>query len=169
MRDRSEGPVRAITYEAYEEMALAVMERTLIHAENAYFIPHVDVTGTVCRTNLPSNTAFRGFGGPQAIAGIESLVEDIAVVTGLDPREVRKRNCSGVNERNVTPYGQTIEVHTSIEHWAAKTFTHRHRVLRDGELMCEGTEVRAFVMKDPAHPDRIKAIPIPEDIQALCL
>jgi 4-hydroxybenzoyl-CoA thioesterase len=66
-------------------------------------------------------------------------------------------------------YGQTIEVHTCIEQWEAKTFRHRHRVLRDGELMCEGTEVRAFVMRDPANPDRIKAIPIPADIKALCL
>ncbi len=66
-------------------------------------------------------------------------------------------------------YGQTIEVHTSIEQWAAKTFSHRHQVLRDGELMCEGTEVRAFVARDPADPDRLKAIPIPEDIKALCL
>ena len=70
--------------------------------------------------------------------------------------------------RTVT-YGQSIEIHTCVEDWQAKTFRHRHRVLRDGELMCEGTEVRAFVIKDPANPDRIKAIPIPEDIQALCL
>jgi 4-hydroxybenzoyl-CoA thioesterase len=66
-------------------------------------------------------------------------------------------------------YGQTIEVHTCIECWEAKTFRHRHRVFRGDELMCEGTEVRAFVMKDPANPDRIKAIPIPEDIKAMCL
>jgi len=65
-------------------------------------------------------------------------------------------------------YGQAIEVHTCIEHWDAKTFRHRHQVLREGELMCEGTEVRAFVVRDPAHPDRIKAVAIPEDIKALC-
>ena len=66
-------------------------------------------------------------------------------------------------------YGQTIEVHTSIAHWEAKTFRHLHQVFRDGELMCEGTEVRAFITRDPANPDRIKAITIPEDIKALCL
>ena len=66
-------------------------------------------------------------------------------------------------------YGQTLDIHTSIEHWAAKTFRHRHQVMRDGVLMCEGTEVRAFITRDPANPDRIKAIPIPEDIKALCL
>ena len=65
-------------------------------------------------------------------------------------------------------YGQAIEVHTRVDDWAAKTFRHRHQVFCGGELMCEGTEIRAFVVKDPANPDRIKAIPIPEDIKALC-
>jgi len=65
-------------------------------------------------------------------------------------------------------YGQTIEVHTSVEHWAAKTFRHRHVVRRGDEVLCEGTEVRAFVMRDPVDPDRIRAIPVPEDIKALC-
>ena len=65
-------------------------------------------------------------------------------------------------------YGETITVHTTIEEWAAKTFKHRHVVTRGETVLCEGTEVRAFVIKDPANPERIKAIPIPEDIKALC-
>jgi 4-hydroxybenzoyl-CoA thioesterase len=65
-------------------------------------------------------------------------------------------------------YGETIEVHTSIEAWAAKTFCHRHVIKRGDTILCEGTEVRAFVIRDPADPGRIKAIPIPEDIRALC-
>ena len=65
-------------------------------------------------------------------------------------------------------YGQRIEVHTTVQEWNAKTFRHLHQVFLAGVLMCEGTEVRAFVMRDPANPERIKAIPIPEDIQALC-
>jgi len=66
-------------------------------------------------------------------------------------------------------YGETIAVHTSVEEWSAKTFRHRHVVRRGDELLCEGTEVRAFVVRDTANTDRIKAIPIPEDIKALCL
>jgi 4-hydroxybenzoyl-CoA thioesterase len=66
-------------------------------------------------------------------------------------------------------YGETIEVHTSVEEWSAKTFRHRHLVKRGDDLLCDGTEVRAFCMRDPANPDRIKAIPIPDDIKALCL
>lgn len=65
-------------------------------------------------------------------------------------------------------YGESIEVHTTVESWAAKTFKHRHRVMRGDDLLCEGTEVRAFVVKHPDDPDRIKAIAVPEDIKALC-
>ncbi len=65
-------------------------------------------------------------------------------------------------------YGETIEVHTRIEEWRAKTFTHRHVIKRGEDVLCEGTEVRAFVMRDPANPDRIRAMPVPEDIKALC-
>jgi 4-hydroxybenzoyl-CoA thioesterase len=76
-----------------------------------------------------------------------------------------------INTRFLKPatYGETIEVHTSVEEWSAKTFRHRHQVRRGDDLLCDGTEVRAFCVRDPANPDRIKAIPIPEDIKALCL
>lgn len=65
-------------------------------------------------------------------------------------------------------YGEQIQVHTTVESWAAKTFTHRHQVRRGEDLLCEGTEVRAFVIRDPENPERIRAIPIPEDIRLLC-
>jgi 4-hydroxybenzoyl-CoA thioesterase len=66
-------------------------------------------------------------------------------------------------------YGETVEVHTSVVEWHAKTFKHLHRVLRGETLICEGTEVRAFVQRDAADPDRLRAIPVPEDLKALCL
>ncbi len=66
-------------------------------------------------------------------------------------------------------YGETIEVHTTIDSWAAKTFTHRHVVRRADTVLCEGIEVRAFVERHPDNPDRIRAIPVPDDIKALCL
>ena len=65
-------------------------------------------------------------------------------------------------------YGETIAVHTSVEEWSAKTFRHRHVVKRGDTLLCEGTEVRAFCIRDPENADRIKAIAVPEDIRALC-
>ncbi len=66
-------------------------------------------------------------------------------------------------------YGETIHVHTTVEEWAAKTFRHRHVVKRGDTVLCEGTEVRAFCIRDPENPERIKAIPVPEDIKALCV
>ena len=65
-------------------------------------------------------------------------------------------------------YGDTLQVYTSVEEWAAKTFRHRHIVKRGDDVICEGTEVRVFVIRDPTNPDRIKAIPIPDDIRNLC-
>jgi 4-hydroxybenzoyl-CoA thioesterase len=65
-------------------------------------------------------------------------------------------------------YGETLQVHTTVEDWSAKTFRHRHRVRRGEVLVCEGTEVRAFCMRDATDPERIRAIAIPEDIKALC-
>ena len=66
------------------------------------------IRGTVCRTNYPPNTAFRGFGGPQGVATIENILEEIAVLLKIDPLDVRRRNCYGIDDRNVTPYGQVV-------------------------------------------------------------
>ena len=65
-------------------------------------------------------------------------------------------------------YGETLQIHTHIESWAAKTFVQKHVVKRGDDLLCEGLETRAFVIHPPEEPSRIKAIPIPEDIKALC-
>ncbi len=65
-------------------------------------------------------------------------------------------------------YGETIEVHTSITEWRDKVFIQRHEVRRGTDLLCEGLETRAFVVRPEGHPDRIKAIPIPADIKARC-
>jgi 4-hydroxybenzoyl-CoA thioesterase len=66
-------------------------------------------------------------------------------------------------------YGETIEVHTTVEEWQAKTLRHRHIVKRGDTVLCEGTEVRAFCIRDAADGGRIRAIPVPEDLKALCL
>ena len=64
-------------------------------------------------------------------------------------------------------YGDVLTIRTSIEHWETKTFRHRHLVYRSEELVCDGFEVRAFVARE-SRTDRLKAIPIPQDILALC-
>jgi 4-hydroxybenzoyl-CoA thioesterase len=65
-------------------------------------------------------------------------------------------------------YAEELEIATHVEEWRAKVFVQRHRVMRGETLICEGTETRAFVRRDSDNPDRLRAIPIPEDIRALC-
>ncbi|HYC61208.1 MAG TPA: xanthine dehydrogenase molybdopterin binding subunit [Thermoanaerobaculia bacterium] len=97
---------------AYADLSPAVMARAMTHAENAYYIPHVEIRGTVCRTNNPPNTAFRGFGGPQGVANIENVMEEIAAFLKKDALDVRRANCYGVESRNTTPYEQVVERNT---------------------------------------------------------
>ncbi|RYX83548.1 xanthine dehydrogenase molybdopterin binding subunit [bacterium] len=91
------------------DLSTSVFDRALYHADNAYFIPDIELIGRVCRTNLPSNTAFRGFGGGQGIMAIESVIEDIAEFLGKDAAEIRLINCYGADGRNQTPYGQIVQ------------------------------------------------------------
>lgn len=93
---------------AAADLSTSILERAMLHSDNAYYIPNVEINGRVCRTNLPPNTAFRGFGGPQGTLNMENIIEEIAQYLNKDSYEIRKINCYGVNERNVTPYGQVI-------------------------------------------------------------
>src|SRR5690606_9962864 len=86
-----------------------VTDRALFHADNCYYFPNVHLTSQPQKTNTVSNTAFRGFGGPQGMVGGERIIEEIAYALGKDPLEIRKRNLYGGDGRNVTPYHQTVE------------------------------------------------------------
>ncbi|WP_020651162.1 xanthine dehydrogenase molybdopterin binding subunit [Solimonas variicoloris] len=86
-----------------------VNDRALCHIDNAYFLEHVEVVSHRCKTHTVSNTAFRGFGGPQGMMVIEKIVDDIARALGRDPLDVRKLNFYGIGERDTTPYGQRVE------------------------------------------------------------
>ncbi len=89
------------------DLSFAIMERAMLHVDNAYQIPHLRVVGKVYRTNLPSNTAFRGFGGPQGMAVIETVIDRIARFLKKDPAEIRARNFYGAD--GVTHYGEKVE------------------------------------------------------------
>ena len=88
-----------------------VTDRALFHADNAYFYPHVEVSSLPLKTNTVSNTAFRGFGGPQGLVAAERFMEEIAYQLGKDPLEIRKLNFYGEpgSDRVLTPYHQTVE------------------------------------------------------------
>ncbi len=83
---------------AFADLSTSVLGRAMTHAD-----------GTVCRTNTPPNTAFRGFGGPQGVINIEYVMDEIAASLGKDPFDVRRANLYGHDDRNVTPYNQPVE------------------------------------------------------------
>ena len=86
-----------------------VTDRALFHADNAYFYPNVLLKSRPMKTNTVSNTAFRGFGGPQGVVAAERMIEEIAYALGKDPLDVRKVNFYGEEGRDLTPYHQKVE------------------------------------------------------------
>ncbi len=95
-----------------------VHDRALFHLDNAYFIEHLRFAGRACRTNLPSNTAFRGFGGPQGMLVVEDALNRFAERMGMDPAEVRALNFYGEAPRDRAPYGQQIPSPRCERVWA---------------------------------------------------
>jgi xanthine dehydrogenase large subunit len=94
---------------AYADLSTSIMERAMLHSDNAYYIPNIKVVGQVCKTHHHPHTAFRGFGGPKGVATIEKIIEEIAHKLGMDALDVRKLNCYRDGGRNITHYGQTVE------------------------------------------------------------
>jgi xanthine dehydrogenase large subunit len=86
-----------------------VNDRAMFHCDNCYYLPHVAITSHRCKTHTVSNTAFRGFGGPQGMMVIEYVIDEVARYLGVDPLEVRKRNFYGIGERDITPYAMRVE------------------------------------------------------------
>ena len=76
---------------AAADLSPAVLERTLFHCTNTYFVPNVKCTAYSCRTNLPPNTAFRGFGGPQGMFVIETAIAKAAEELEIDASEIQKK------------------------------------------------------------------------------
>jgi xanthine dehydrogenase large subunit len=97
---------------AYPDLSSSILERAMFHVDGAYYIPTLEINGFACRTNHISNTAFRGFGGPQGNMTIESILEDMAAKLNLDSFKVRRTNVYGLTERNITPYGQEVDNNT---------------------------------------------------------
>jgi xanthine dehydrogenase large subunit len=92
---------------AAADLSPAILERTLFHCTNSYYIPNVQAIAISCKTNLPPNTAFRGFGGPQGMFVIESAIYKAAEKMGMDPHEIQRKNL--LDEGNEFPYGQKTE------------------------------------------------------------
>lgn len=106
----AEGKIKAYDVTFYQnagasaDLSTAILERTLFHAGNSYFIPNVRARGISCRTNLAPFTAYRGFGGPQAMFVLESAIFQAAERMGTDPAELQRKNL--LSEGDSFPYGQ---------------------------------------------------------------
>ncbi|MEK6571164.1 MAG: xanthine dehydrogenase molybdopterin binding subunit, partial [Bacteroidota bacterium] len=110
-----EGHLLAVNFELNSDggcatdLSFAIMQRAMLHVDNAYYIPNFRVIGRVWKTNLPSNTAMRGFGAPQGMAAIETVIDRIARYHKKDPSEIRYKNFYGHETNNMTHYGQKVE------------------------------------------------------------
>ncbi len=101
------------------DLSFAILERTMLHTDNCYYVPNFSILARAWKTNLPSNTAFRGFGGPQGMAIAETVVDRVARYLSAkggsasggkkDAAEIRHKNFYGIESHNVTQYGQTVE------------------------------------------------------------
>ncbi len=113
------------------DLSGAINDRTMFHTDNAYFLSDATIESHRCKTHTVSNTAFRGFGGPQGMFGIEYVVDEIARQLQVDPLDVRKVNFYGSDTRNVTPYKQIVDdniIHEIVDKLEASSDYRQRRV-----------------------------------------
>lgn len=128
-----------------------VNDRAVMHIDNAYFLENVSIVSCRCKTHTVSNTAFRGFGGPQGMVVIEQIIDSIARKLGRDPLDVRMRNFYGTDTRNITHYGQTVEdniIRSLVDRLAASS-KYRERREQIGEWNAEHRVVKRGIALTP--------------------
>jgi xanthine dehydrogenase large subunit len=130
------------------DLSEPVLARALCHIDNAYWIPHVEVHGRIAKTNRASNTAFRGFGGPQGMLVIEDILGRCAPLLGVEPDELRRRNFYAPGQ--ATPYGQPVR---HAERLAAIWSS----LLQRSDFARRRAEVAAF---NAAHPDAKRGLAV---------
>ncbi|MFI1071170.1 xanthine dehydrogenase molybdopterin binding subunit [Streptomyces puniciscabiei] len=132
------------------DLSEPVLARALCHIDNTYWIPNARVAGRIARTNTVSNTAFRGFGGPQGMLVIEDILGRCAPLLGLDPMELRERNFYQPGQGQTTPYGQPVTQPERIS-------TVWRQVQDDAGIADRKREIAAF---NAAHPHTKRALAI---------
>ncbi len=128
---------------AAADLSPAVLERTLFHCTNSYFIPNVRATAFSCKTHLPPNTAFRGFGGPQGMFVIESAINFAAEKLGVEAAEIQKINL--LQEGDEFPYGQKTEGCEAVNCW--ETAESRYDIEKLKQEVTEFNQTNAFQKK----------------------
>lgn len=119
---------------ASADLSTAILERTLFHATNSYFIPHVRATGYSCRTNLPPFTAFRGFGGPQAMVVIEAAITKAASELGIPAHRIQAKNL--FRKGDSLPYGMQVRSGHARTSWRT--------LQKEGEIKSVFKEIARF-------------------------
>ncbi|MFJ6689677.1 xanthine dehydrogenase molybdopterin binding subunit [Streptomyces sp. NPDC091294] len=132
------------------DLSEPVLARALCHIDNTYWIPNARVAGRIAKTNTVSNTAFRGFGGPQGMLVIEDILGRCAPQLGLDAKELRERNFYRPGQGQTTPYGQPV---TQAERIAAVW----QQVQDNGHVADREREIAAF---NAAHPHTKRALAV---------
>ncbi len=100
------------------DLSRAILDRAMFHSDNAYWVPNLRFIGRVVQTHLPSNTAFRGFGGPQGMAVVEDVFSRAAEVLKLDAADVRQKNFYADAPKNVTPYFMEVKDNRIARIWS---------------------------------------------------
>lgn len=135
------------------DLSRAVTDRAVSHLDNGYYIPNVEFRGFVTKTNLASNTAFRGFGGPQGMLTIEEIIDRIARQLGLPPEVVRSRNLyRGTGETNTTHYGQEIEDNRLQRVW--------HELLKKSDFESRREQLRKWNSENPYRKRGLAITPV---------
>ncbi len=134
------------------DLSGSIVDRAMFHSDNAYYLGDATINGHRCKTNTASNTAYRGFGGPQGMVAIEEVMDAIARSLGKDPLEVRKANYYGKTERNVTHYYQTVEDNLLEEMTADLEASSEYAKRRE--------EIRAFNAKSPVLKKGLALTPV---------
>jgi xanthine dehydrogenase large subunit len=134
------------------DLSGAINDRTMFHCDNAYFLENVKIVSHRCKTNTVSNTAFRGFGGPQGMFAIEAVIDDVARFLGKEPLDVRKLNFYGIDERNTTQYQQVVEdniLHSLVE-----------QLEQSSDYAARAVEIREFNQSSPILKRGIALTPV---------
>ncbi|WP_044874894.1 xanthine dehydrogenase molybdopterin binding subunit [Pseudomonas sp. LFM046] len=134
------------------DLSGSIVDRAMFHSDNAYFLENATINGHRCKTNTASNTAYRGFGGPQGMVAIEEIMDAIARHLGKDPLDVRKLNYYGKDERNVTHYYQTVEHNMLAEMTADLEASSEYAKRRE--------EIRAFNAASPVLKKGLAMTPV---------
>lgn len=134
----SDGTLQALKLDLFADggfsldLSEPIVSRALFHSDNAYFIPHMQVTGQVCKTHKTSQTAFRGFGGPQGMVVIEHILDRVARTLGLPPHQVRQQNF--YTPEDVTHYGQQVTDAWKLERVWNEALLRSHYLKRSEEV-----------------------------------